>query len=287
MISRIKKSSKNNKRKLTKIKSKSKSKSKTKSKSKSKSKLKSKSKSKSKSKTTLKKPKNNKIHINKDVIDELNVLKYNNGNNSNKSPFVYAFDSLITELEKLKNLDYIVSNFNKEFSPLSGSEPDYEPHKWNNNPRIKDTHNCYSYAIDQIVSNRSGKPQPGYFAHFKNISNKEYKDCRHFYKRLKKDTPTMYLSSFDGKCRKGYSKAFIALANKTYHTDYHFYRQDSNKYWSHKPGRTDVVNVDASKKLIKNPYIANRDYKHLNYSKPCFFFCRPKKLSKTSSISIN
>ena len=196
-------------------------------------------------------------------------------NNSNKSPFLFAYNSLVSEIDKLDNLDNLIKNSVSEFSPLSGSEPKYEPHRWNDNPNIKDTHNCYSYAIDQIVSHRKGKPQPGYFAHFKNISNKEYRSCKHFYKRLKKDSPSMYLTTFDKKCRKGYSKAFIALANKSYNTDYHFYRQDSNKYWSHKPGRTNVVNVDADKKLIKNPYLANRNYEHYNYETPCFFFCRP------------
>ena len=63
---------------------------------------------------------------------------------------------------------------------------------------------------------------------------------------------------------KGFYKSFITVANKGPDTDYHFYRQDNNKYWSHKPGRTAVTNLDASKKLIKNPYLANRKYSHFN-----------------------
>ena len=31
---------------------------------------------------------------------------------------------------------------------LSGSEPIYDPHKWNDNERIKRTHNCYSYIFE-------------------------------------------------------------------------------------------------------------------------------------------
>jgi hypothetical protein len=212
-------------------------------------------------------------------------IKKEGRNNSNRSPFVFAYHSMLDEIDKLNNLETLVSNFSSDFSPLSGYEPKYEPYRWNDNPNIKDTHNCYSYAINQIVSNRKGLSQPGYFAQFKNISNKEYRDCKNFYKRLKKDSPSMYLTSFDKKCKKGYSKAFIALANKSYNTDYHFYRQDSNQLWSHKPGSTNVVNIDASKKLIKNPYLANRHYENNNYETPCFFFCRPHKLAKTSSVS--
>ena len=248
----------------------------TKRKPKSKPKSKSKSKRKPRPKSNLKSKNTNK---------SISVHVYTKMNNTeNKSPFMFAFNSILKQLKNFdKTFDPRVAKL--MFSPLSGSEPKYEPEKWNNNPNIKDTHNCYSYAINQIVSNRKGKPQPGYFAHFKSISNNEYKDCKSFFKRLKKDSPSIYLTTFDKKCRKGFSKAFIVLANKTYDTDYHFYRQDSNGYWSHKPGRTDVVNTDADNKLIKNPEKANRNYKHHNYATPCFYFCKSDKLSKTSSIS--
>lgn len=206
-------------------------------------------------------------------------------NNSNKSPFVFAFLSIRSDIDKLNNLDFLVSNFNKKLSPLSGSEPKYEPEKWNNNSKIKSTHNCYSYVMNQIVSKRKGKPQPGYFALYNSISNKEYKDCKSFYKRMKKDTPHLYLSSFDKPCRKGFSKGFIAVSNlKGKDTDYHFWRQDSNGLWSHKPGATDVVNVDADGKNINNPYLANRNYGRLYYNKPCYYFCRPHRFTKTSSV---
>ena len=33
--------------------------------------------------------------------------------------------------------------------------------------------------------------------------------------------------------------------------DYHFYRQDSDGYWSHKPGKEEVRRVDASGKLLR------------------------------------
>lgn len=198
----------------------------------------------------------------------------------NKSPCVFGFKKNLS-----LNFPHLLKTGNTtEFSPLSGSEPKYEPKKWNDNNRIKDSHNCYAYALDQRVGNRYGKPQPGYFAHYGPISSKDYGDCSKFYERLHKDNPTMYVEKFDTPCRKGFYKSFITVANKGPDTDYHFYRQDSNKYWSHKPGRTAVTNLDASKKLIKNPYLANRKYPHFNYSKPCFFFCSPHKNSKTASV---
>ena len=40
--------------------------------------------------------------------------------------------------------------------------------------------------------------------------------------------------------------------------DYHFYRLDENGMFSHKPGRTEVRNVDNSEQIITDPRIADR-----------------------------
>ena len=236
---------------------------------------------------TSKKPKKKKIRRTKkqsnNKLSKLDILRLEII--EERTPFLFSFQKLIKDTDNIeRTFDPTIARL--FLSPVSGYEPKYEPRKWNKNKNIKVTHNCYSYAMNQIVSNRKGKPQPGYFSHFTNISNNDYKDCKSFYKRLKKDSPSIYLTTFDKKCRKGFSKAFIVLANKTYHTDYHFYRQDSNGYWSHKPGSTEVTNLDASNKIIRNPEIANRNYKRLNYNKPCFYFCKSDKLSKTSSVSV-
>lgn len=50
--------------------------------------------------------------------------------------------------------------------------------------------------------------------------------------------------------RKGYYSVYLVVDNCI---DYHWYRQDKGGYWSHKPGRTPVKNLDASGKMIKNP----------------------------------
>lgn len=173
-----------------------------------------------------------------------------------------------------------------KISPKSGSEPKYDPKKWNLNPNIKHNHNCYSYALNHIHSKRKGKPQPGYFSGYDHIKDNEYQ-CNNFYKRLKDDIPSLYLTSFEQPCAKGFHKSFIALDPKINDQDYHFYRQDKNGLWSHKPGRTDATKIDASGKKITNPHTANRDYKYFHYSKPCFFFCANQKLGRTHSKKIN
>tara|TARA_B110000858_G_C17798919_1_gene474072 strand:+ start:89 stop:676 length:588 start_codon:yes stop_codon:yes gene_type:complete len=171
--------------------------------------------------------------------------------------------------------------FSSNYGPLSGSEPKYEPTKWNNKHKIKANHNCYAYALNKYAGNRGDKSQPGYFSNFKSLSGSNY-TCKEFLKRLKKDSPGLYTINYNKPCKKNYTKGFLALSLGD-DIDYHFYRQDSSKFWSHKPGRTNVTNKDANNNLIINPLLSSRDYGRLNYSTPCFFFCVNSKLSSLHS----
>ncbi len=199
---------------------------------------------------------------------------------SNNSPYVVALHEMIRYYKdyELNNKDI---NYNNQFSPLSGSEPKFEPKKWNVD-NIKYNHNCYAYVLNTIASKRHGKPQPGYFSNFPPLKTEDY-NCLSFYKRLKKDIPSMYLTSFGEKCKKNFYKGFLALDPKVDDNDYHFFKMHNTAYWSHKPGRQDAIDYDASGKKIKNPALADRKYKYFNYSKPCFFFCLNNKLARSSS----
>ena len=77
--------------------------------------------------------------------------------------------------------------------------------KWNNNPRIKAQHNCFSYAINDLSPSRTGKAQPGYFSGHSGVPDHDYK-CKHFLKRLKKDMPSMYVTTLQHKCKKDFTK---------------------------------------------------------------------------------
>jgi len=171
-----------------------------------------------------------------------------------------------------------------KLSPKSGSEPKYEPKKWNDS-KVINNHNCYSYAVDRINLKRTGKPQPGYYAGYPHINDNEY-NCKSFYNRLQSDIPGMYLTTFEQPCKKGFHKSFMAIDDKKSDQDYHFYREDDSGYWSHKPGKTEVSDIDASGKKIENPLIADRNYKYYSYKKPCFFFCVNPKLGRVRSTNI-
>jgi hypothetical protein len=159
-----------------------------------------------------------------------------------KSPYLIGLKEIYESNNKIEDKNYLL-NSSKEFSPISGYENDYEPEKWNENDKIKRYHNCYAYVLNHIASKRNGKPQPGYFSNYPSLSDSDY-NCKTFYKRLRKDVPSLYLIDFDTPCRKGFYKGFIALDTKKYDTDYHFYRQDKSGYWSHKPGATAVKQIE-------------------------------------------
>ena len=65
--------------------------------------------------------------------------------------------------------------------------------------------------------------------------------------------------------------------------DLHYYRQDSNGWWSHKPGGRPVTNLDAAGVRIYNPERCMRYYPKedpndtgLNYKHFCCFLAIPR-----------
>ena len=201
--------------------------------------------------------------------------KIKKGGNISKSPYILEIPKFKTN-EKLLDSDEGLK-FSSEFSPISNSELDYNPDLYNKNSSIRESHNCYTYALGKIVPGLDSKAQPGYASGFNHIEDREY-DCKYFRERLKKDSPANYLEKFDNACLPGFYKIFLALDPEN---DYHWWRHDNNQYWSHKPGSTEAVNLDASGKLIKNPIKANRKYDSLNYYKPCFFACIYSDLARS------
>lgn len=175
----------------------------------------------------------------------------------------------------------------KRASPLTGYEPKYEPDKFNNNPRVKDIHNCFAYAFDHIDMPSPEKckentcnvsfHQPGRQSGYPKWHKVNGKRCPDLLARLFADVPGLKPATFTQKCPPRTSKIAIVVDPKE---DYHFYRQDSNGMWSHKPGSTNVTNKDATDRPIYDPELASRDYRkksgRLNYNAFCSFLCTPR-----------
>lgn len=173
-------------------------------------------------------------------------------------------------------------------SPLNGYEPPYEPARWNNKRELRETHNCFAYAMNVhdpkqvkacLLDKDCNVPfhQPGSASGHPGFRTRRLKTCPDMVARLLGDNPSMKMTTFEGKCPAHTSKIALVVDPDE---DYHFFRQDSNGLWSHKPGGTAVTNLDANEKLIYDPLLASRNYtvsgSKLNYDTFCAYMCVPR-----------
>lgn len=170
-------------------------------------------------------------------------------------------------------------------SPLSGYEPNFDPDIYNKNKGLKEALNCFAYAFDyrQLPKMKGCTkdscsvpfPQPGRASGYPKWSKVKGKRCPDLMSRLIGDVPTLKSATFEKKCPKNYSKIALVVDEDE---DYHFYRQDSNRFWSHKPGATNVTHIDATGRPIYDPQLASRLYPDsgLHYDTFCGYLCAPK-----------
>lgn len=173
-------------------------------------------------------------------------------------------------------------------SPVSGAEPKKNLEAWNKNSGLKGSHNCFSYAMNAIDDKmikecnatencNVGFHQPGYASGYGQFSDKHEKGCSNMVSRLWGDNPDVITSEFHKRCHTGSSKIALIVDPKR---DYHFVRQDSDGYWSHKPGAMDVTTEDASGRPILRPdralFIYNNHKEPLRYTKFCGYYCVPR-----------
>ena len=168
------------------------------------------------------------------------------------------------------------------------NHPSYEPEKWNNDILIKKSHNCYAYALNLINTDNKKlcekymsihnskdcldvRPQPGYYSGYLDEYKPIFISCDKIIRRMKKDNPMIKKLRKEEKCKDGYYK--IALCCRENGTDYHFYRQDNNGLWSHKDGYRKATNKDSKKRIIKDPFLADRGI----YKLFCGYFSVPNE----------
>lgn len=165
----------------------------------------------------------------------------------------------------------VKEGFIRLLSPLSKSEPKFEPEKWNRDKHdIQKYNNCYAYAMNDLEHNRGRKPHPGHLSGIESNSSDYTCDLMSDY--LLKDNPGAYKVDFETPCKCNYYKTMLVVDPKK---DFHLYRQDSNGMWSHKPGSRKVTDKDASGNKIFNPKDADRIYEKYKYTDSCSFFCTP------------
>lgn len=173
-------------------------------------------------------------------------------------------------------------------SPISGSEPKLNDAFWNKRSAVKESHNCFAYAMNTVETDlikncedgkecNTGFPQPGYASGHPQFSKNVRKGCLDMVHRLWGDNPDVKATKFHLRCPYNTSKIFLIVDPKR---DYHFLREDPDGYWSHKPGSMDVTRIDASGRPIVRPdralFIYNNHKEPLRYTKFCGYFCVPR-----------
>ena len=165
--------------------------------------------------------------------------------------------------------------------PMSGSEPDYNVTRWNDDEIIS-THNCYAYLLDDIMPKITNSPQPCMYAYTQKLLQGELPEtsgfnrqdtCNSVFAKMQEDIPQLYTSTDNDRCASGYYKGFLSMDPGD---DYHFYRQDSSGLFSHKPGKLRVFRIDSHGDVIYRPDLAHKNYgPQTNYTVNCGYFCIP------------
>jgi hypothetical protein len=159
---------------------------------------------------------------------------------------------------------------------ISGTEPKYEPGKWNKggaSPEQRDN-NCYAYAVNDLSTKRvpNAIPQPGERAnrpqdYFVQAPSGDYTiDVAKLQSAIAADGKTQGIKWLGStpestlKAPKGSYIVALVVDNKDATQDYHWYRHNEDGSWSGKGGNQPATNLDASGNLITDPRTADRNY---------------------------
>ena len=183
------------------------------------------------------------------------------------------------------------------------SNPRWEPGKWNNNRRILLSTNCYAYACNDAYHHAyKTKPQPGELANMPFRRVQDFSDSRVRLRVMGDDLmrgrnqiqrliPMVRLRSDPVPDHvvnvKGYYLIALVVAP---HEDYHWVRQDNDGMWSHKPGHTEVTDLDWHGRPIYDPrdatFKVDDDYGRPVPYKFTTFYYAPKGGVRTGDLGI-
>jgi hypothetical protein len=125
--------------------------------------------------------------------------------------------------------------------------PLYEPDWWNDGGQRQFNNNCYNYATN-YRSDTFAQPGLAAGAMYTSLSCVAVKPASEADELI--DTPRA-----NNKCPKeGHLVALVIAPG----WDFHWFRKGRNGYWTHKPGSTQVTNLDNSGVTIPDPRTANR-----------------------------
>jgi hypothetical protein len=174
---------------------------------------------------------------------------------SNKGPFKKFKESaklrgvIAQEVERGKNIreQFTIQPIPFPLFIICPCAPLYEPAWWNDGGQKQFNNNCYNYACN-YRSDSFAQPGRAAGAMYTALTCASVKPAA--VKDALEDTP-----GANNKCpEEGHLVALVIAPG----FDFHWFRKGRNGFWSHKPGGTQVTNVDNSGHLISDPRTANR-----------------------------
>lgn len=179
---------------------------------------------------------------------------------------------------------------NRHFSSEDTTQIFSDNNSFNENPYLRESHNCYMYFLnkknnevirmcqkDYHKYKLCRRAQPGYVSGHPLLKKQDYK-CPNIMSRTLSDNPNIYKIGENDKCIPSHYKGALVVAPNR---DYHYYRENDDGQWSHKPGYKPTTTYDSKNNLILNPRRAARDYGGtLNYKDFCGYLCVPRNENK-------
>lgn len=173
-------------------------------------------------------------------------------------------------------------------------KPIYQQHIWNDNKNIKESHNCYSYFLNDINHDLKNiyesveeddrkiiNPQPGHYCGMTKRVNYKETTCKNITERVLCDNPDIkVIDNHNIDCGSNFYKGALAVDKGEM---YHFYRQDESGMWSHKDGGLGITNLDYSGNTITDPKVSDRG----RYDEFCSYFCVPNNEYKKTNMARN
>jgi hypothetical protein len=187
----------------------------------------------------------------------------------------------ITKVIDPKDIEFAHKQHNEHLQRCGNCDdlPKFNPDLYND-PKYERYNNCYFYAFSDLNTTLQAKPQPGIYNHLKHLKKDEL-SCVNLMHHIKADHPQLkFIDDITDSCPCGYYKGVLMVSDQgpVSERDYHFAKQNSNMWFSHKPGSNPVTNVDASGNYILDPKKADWDYSKtggVNYNRICSLLCIP------------
>jgi len=174
-----------------------------------------------------------------------------------------GIDSILKkEINSFKLRKIKITDISK-FIVVCKCAPVYEPSWWNDNGQIQWNNNCYNYACN-YRTDTFAQPGKAASAQYTSLSGCSVASGQKSAKMGAVSDCLIDNPTANNKCpSSGHLVALVIWPG----VDFHWYRKGQSGKWSHKPGGTQVTNLDNSGNNISDPRTADRG----GYTQFCTF----------------